>query len=189
MSYFSWCKWTCFERTVDAMSGSEFFFLKKMIPQALMTVNPSTPRYQPTYNFTYIITTWIAITVKFRETVEKNSTSVAFIPFVLNLSPTSRDPAERLVLALVLPRLRGRVLVLSTVVPPVRICLTEGLWPGFSCKEFPWECICPPWECTRPPWGIKWPCPWGNVLIVPKERLRFMVMFMSPTLDGTKSAG
>lgn len=53
-----------------------------------MTVNPSTPLYQPTYNFTCIITTWIAITVKFRETVEKNSTSVALFP----LSSTYHPP-------------------------------------------------------------------------------------------------
>lgn len=85
----------------------------------------------------------------------------------LTLIPTSRDPAERLVLALVLPRLRGRVLVLSAVVPPVRICLTDGLCPGFRWSECPWVCTCPPWECTRPLWGIMWPCPWGIVLIVP----------------------
>ncbi|TNN88058.1 hypothetical protein EYF80_001639 [Liparis tanakae] len=83
------------------------------------------------------------------------------------ISPPCMDPAEWLLLALLLPRFRGRVLVLSTVVPPVRICLTDGLWPCFSWSECPWECMCPPWEWTRPAGAIMWGCPWGMVLIVP----------------------
>lgn len=60
---------------------------------------------------------------------------ITFLPFFLNLSPTSRDPAEWLVLPLVLPRFRGRVLVLSTALPPVSICLTDGLWLGLIWRE------------------------------------------------------